>query len=162
MKTAVPILSNAFVTPLPFVLLEKRNKWLFIWLYFCSIFKTGFKSFLFDKLEPHKGTIKGQRSQLGLDFKKWLDDTLMSKTSTKSPKLRLAVVKFHTIRKVKFLSKNSILTKPQHFHEFFTQIFCWQFFLWNQSCQQLTSPKPQHFHPKIFSGKQSWIFEQKM
>ena len=29
----------------------------------------------------------------------------------------------HTIRKVKFLSKNSVLTKPQHFHEFFTQIF---------------------------------------
>ena len=29
----------------------------------------------------------------------------------------------YTIRKVKFLSKNSILTKPQHFHEFFTQIF---------------------------------------
>ena len=29
----------------------------------------------------------------------------------------------HTIRKVKFLHKNSILTKPQHFHEFFTQIF---------------------------------------
>ena len=28
---------------------------------------------------------------------------------------------FHTIRKVKFLSKNSILTKSQHFHEFFTQ-----------------------------------------
>ena len=29
----------------------------------------------------------------------------------------------HTIRKVKFLSKNSILTKPQHFHEFFTPNF---------------------------------------
>ena len=32
----------------------------------------------------------------------------------------------HIIRKVKFLSKNSILTKtpkPQHFHEFFTQFF---------------------------------------
>ena len=29
----------------------------------------------------------------------------------------------HTIRKVKFLSKNSILTKPQHFYEFFAQIF---------------------------------------
>ena len=27
----------------------------------------------------------------------------------------------HTIIKVKFLSKNSILTNPQHFHEFFTQ-----------------------------------------
>ena len=40
----------------------------------------------------------------------------------------------HTIRKVKFLSKNSILTKPQQFHEFFT----------------------------IFTGNQSWIFGQKM
>ena len=71
----------------------------------------------------------------------------------------------HTIRKVEFLSKNSILTKPQQFHEFFTQIFFWQFFLWNQSCQQLKSPKPQHFHPEkstIFSGNQSWIFGQKM
>ena len=29
----------------------------------------------------------------------------------------------HTIRKVKFLSKNSILTKPQHFHEFFKKFF---------------------------------------
>ena len=29
----------------------------------------------------------------------------------------------HTVRKIKFLSKNSILTKPQHFHEFFTQGF---------------------------------------
>ena len=29
----------------------------------------------------------------------------------------------HTIRKVNFWSKNSILTKPQHFHEFFTQKF---------------------------------------
>ena len=29
----------------------------------------------------------------------------------------------HTIRKVKFLSKNSIMTKPQHFHGVFTQIF---------------------------------------
>ena len=29
----------------------------------------------------------------------------------------------HTIRKVEFLSKNSILTKPQHFHEFFNQFF---------------------------------------
>ena len=75
----------------------------------------------------------------------------------------------HTILKVNFLSKNSISTKPQNFHEFFTQFFFWQFFSWNQSCQQLKSPKPQHFHeffhPKkstIFSGNQSWIFGQKM
>ena len=31
--------------------------------------------------------------------------------------------KKNTIQKVKFLSKNSILTKPQHFHEFFTKFF---------------------------------------
>ena len=30
----------------------------------------------------------------------------------------------HTIRKVKFLSKNSILTNPQHFDEFSTQFLC--------------------------------------
>ena len=38
--------------------------------------------------------------------------------------INIRIAKFfflHTIRKVKFLSKNSILTKPQHFHEFFTQ-----------------------------------------
>ena len=44
-------------------------------------------------------------------------------------KSSLHFLKAHTIRKVKFLSKNSILTKPQHFHEFFTQkkIKNWQF-----------------------------------
>ena len=46
---------------------------------------------------------------------------------------------FYTILNVKFLYKNSILTKPQHFHEFLTQFF-WQFFSWNQSCQQLKIP----------------------
>ena len=62
------------------------------------------------------------------------------------------------------MSKNSILTKPQHFHEFFTQFFFFQFFSWNQSCQQLKSPKLQHFHefftPKIyyFYGKSKLIF----
>ena len=33
----------------------------------------------------------------------------------------------HTIRKVKFLSKNSILTKSQHFHEFFHPNFFYHF-----------------------------------
>ena len=108
------------------------------------------------------------------------------------------MLRIHTIRKVKFLPKNSILTKLQHFHEFFIEIFLTiflvksklstakksktttfsrvfhpqknrQFFSWNQSCQQLKSTKPQHFHefftPKkstIFSRYQSWIFGQKM
>ena len=115
----------------------------------------------------------------------------------------------HTIRKVKFLSKNSILTKNQYFHEFFTQVFFFDnfsheikavnskkvqnpniftsfslnFFLstflvktklstakkyktttfsrvfhqkkstifsGKQSCQQLKSANPQHFHPNFF------------
>ena len=51
----------------------------------------------------------------------------------------------HTIRKVKFLSKNSILTS-------FSPKFFWQFFSWNQSCQQLKCPKPQHFH-EFFTPK---------
>ena len=46
--------------------------------------------------------------------------------------------KKHNIRKVNFLSKNSILTKNPNI---FTQ-----FFSWNQSRQQLKSWKPQHFH----------------
>ena len=33
------------------------------------------------------------------------------------------MMRSHTIRKVNFLSKNSILTKTQHFHEFFIQFF---------------------------------------
>ena len=41
----------------------------------------------------------------------------------KAAKFQTAAMYAHTIRKVKFLSKNSILTKPQHFHEFLTQKF---------------------------------------
>ena len=51
----------------------------------------------------------------------------------------------------------------------FSPKFFWQFFSSNQSCQQLKSPKPQHFHefsPKtirqFFSGKSKWIFGQKI
>ena len=93
---------------------------------------------------------------------------------------------FSNYSKIKFLSKNSILTKlcnflgksklsttkkckSPTFSRVFHPNFFWQFFSWNQSCQQLKSPKPQHFHefsPKtirqFFSGNQSWIFGQKM
>ena len=70
----------------------------------------------------------------------------------------------HTIRKVKFLSKNSILTKPQHFHEFFTQIFFVKSKL-STAKKSKTTTFSRVFHPKkstIFSGNQSWIFGQKM
>ena len=75
----------------------------------------------------------------------------------------------HTIRKVKFLSKNSILTKTQHFYEFFTHIF-WTIFLVKSKLSRAkkseTTTFPWVFHPQkkstIFSGNQSWFFGQKI
>ena len=74
----------------------------------------------------------------------------------------------HTIRKVKFLSKKSILTKPQHFHEFSPKFFL-TIFLVKSKLSTAKKPKTttfsRVFHPKkstIFSGNQSWIFGQKM
>ena len=62
-------------------------------------------------------------------------------------------------------SKKSILTKPQHFHEFFTK----NFFLVNSKLLTAKKSKPttfsRVFHPEkstIFSGNQSWILGQKM
>ena len=66
--------------------------------------------------------------------------------------------KFTLFEKSNFCPKNSILTKPQHFRDFSTQIF-WQFFSWNKSCQQLRSAKPQHFREfftQIFWQFFSW------
>ena len=72
----------------------------------------------------------------------------------------------HTIRKVKFLSKNSISTKP--FHEFFTQIFSTIFLVKSKlstAKKSKTTTFSRVFHPEkstIFSGNQSWILGQKM
>ena len=67
-----------------------------------------------------------------------------------------------------FVQKFNFDKNPNIFTSFSPK-FLWQFFSWNQSCQQLKSPKPQPFHefftPKkstFFSGNQSWIFGQKM
>ena len=43
------------------------------------------------------------------------------------PALAHVSLLLHTIQKVKFLSKNSISTKPQHFHEFFTKKIFYNF-----------------------------------
>jgi len=55
--------------------------------------------------------------------------------------------------------------KTPTFSRVFHPKFFWQFFSWNQSCQELKSPKPQHFHEffthkKIhnFLGKSKLIF----
>ena len=57
----------------------------------------------------------------------------------------------HTVRKVIFLSKNSILTKPQHFHEFLTQFFL-TIFLVKSKMSTAKKSKPQHFH-EFFTQK---------
>ena len=53
-----------------------------------------------------------------------------------------------------FLMKSKLSTakksKTTTFSRVFYPIFFDNFFSWNQSCQQLKSPKPQHFH-KIFT-----------
>ena len=75
---------------------------------------------------------------------------------------------FNTLfEKSNFCPKIQFWQDPNIFMSFSPNYF-WQFFSWNQSCQQLKSPIPKHFHefftPKkstIFSGNQSWIFGQK-
>ena len=47
--------------------------------------------------------------------------------------------------KSNFCPKIQFWQKPNIFTSFSPKFF-WQFFSWNRSCQQLKSPKPQHFH----------------
>ena len=62
----------------------------------------------------------------------------------------------HTMIKVKFLSKNSILTKPQHFHEFFTQIFFDKFLV---KSKLLTAKKSKTAtFLRVFTQNNSTIF----
>ena len=53
--------------------------------------------------------------------------------------------------KSNFCPKIQFWQNPNIFTSFSPKFF-WQFFSWNQSCQQLKSPKPQHFH-EFFTQK---------
>ena len=55
-----------------------------------------------------------------------------------------------------FLLKSKLQTS-KFITNFSLQFFFWQLFSWNQSCQQLKSPKLQHFH-EFFPVKNSIIF----
>ena len=57
------------------------------------------------------------------------------------------MIHFHTIRKVKFLSKNSILTKPQHFHPIFLDNFLVKSKLSTAKKSKITTFS-RVFHPK--------------
>ena len=49
-------------------------------------------------------------------------------------------------------SKRQIFVQKFNIFTSFSPKFFWQFFSWNQSCQQLKLPKPQHFH-EFFTQK---------
>ena len=66
--------------------------------------------------------------------------------ATHTPQTRHTHDPHHTILKVNFLSKNSILTNPNIFTSFSPNFFFLQFFSLTQRCQKLKSPKPKHFH----------------
>ena len=127
--------------------------------------------------KPSLGTLVMHYTQLFGDWSHFLSYT-NSKQKHVNKKLALKMIYclwisfnqlWHTIRKVKFLSKNSILTKPQRFHEFFIHFFFWHFFLVKSKLSTVKKPKTTTFswvfHSKKstnFSENQSWISGQKM
>ena len=107
-------------------------------------------------LHPESGS--GSRSRSKSPRPQTLPGLVKASNKSTSPTV---ILQFYTIQKVKFLSKNSILTNPQHFHEFFTQIFFDNF---SREIKVVNSSKVQNhntftsFSPKkstIFSGNQS-------
>ena len=72
-------------------------------------------------------------------------------SGNKRNKLKKVYFTTNTIQKVKFLSKNSILTKPQHFHEFFTKMFL-TIFLVKSKLSTAKKPKTTTFS-RVFSPK---------
>ena len=66
---------------------------------------------------------------------------------------------FTLFEKSKFCPKIKFWQNPNIFTSFSPKFF-WQFFSWNQSCQQLKSPKPQHFR-EFFTPK-NWQFSRKI
>ena len=58
-----------------------------------------------------------------------------------------------------FVQKFNFDKTPTFLRVFHPKVF-WQFFSWNQSCQQLKSPKPQHFHE--FFTQNNWQFSREI
>ena len=127
---------------------------------------------LFYELQLHFWRVGPQMDNLS-KLRTWnaISDLVNEKCCIKTSKKKChkkCIISTHTIRKVKFLSNYSILTKPQHFHEFFTQNFFHIFLVKSKlstAKKSKTTTFSRVFHPKkltIFSGNQSWIFGQKM
>ena len=66
---------------------------------------------------------------------------------------RIKTMQLHThYSKSQIFVQKFNFDKTPTFSRVFHPNFFWQFFSWNQSCQQLKSPKPQHFH-EFFTPK---------
>ena len=58
---------------------------------------------------------------------------------------KLVSLLYTLFEKSNFCPKIQFWQNPNTFTSFSPKFFFWQFFSWNQSCQQLNSPKSQHF-----------------
>ena len=111
-----------------------------------------------------RGKERESRRQLRFRIRSVLRISGKGMWSRNWPKLHLYPVSTtlvtHTILKVQFLSKNSILTKPQHFHEFFIQTFL-TIFLVKSKLSTAKKSKITTFSPKKidnFLGKSKLNF----
>ena len=69
---------------------------------------------------------------------------------------------FLTILLVKSKLSTAKKSRTKIFSRVFHPKFFWQFFSWNQSCQQLKSPKPQHFHEFFTQKNRQFSWEIKV
>ena len=60
-------------------------------------------------------------------------------------KFHTCIIRTHYSKSQFFVQKFNFDKSPTFSRVFHKKCF-WQFSSWNQSCQQLKSPKPQHFH----------------
>ena len=109
----------------------------------------------------------GMKHNKGVVPKKdWMSIHLSGLSVVMFPSKLSVYLQFATLKQ-----KNSHYSKSQFFVQkfnfdkniftsFSTKIFFWQFFSWNQSCQQLKSTKPRHFH--VFFTKKNRQFSREI
>ena len=102
------------------------------------------------KLEP-------EMIEIYWHFHKISSNILRNTSISMKKKMMMALEHFFVtlFEKSNFCPKIQFWQNANIFTSFLPNFF-WHFFSWNQSCQQLKSPKPQHFH-EFFTPK-NWQF----
>ena len=96
--------------------------------------------------QSHFTTLRAKRATFIFDF--WRENSNIWKLAMRRRLRGLRRTLFEKsifFQKIQFWQNSNIFTS-------FLPNFFWQFFSWNQSCQQLKSPKSQHFH-EFFAPK---------